>query len=26
VGCLAFLVWSWRTNRWPFGPVEAMVT
>ncbi|HET6701380.1 MAG TPA: amino acid permease [Gemmatimonadaceae bacterium] len=26
MGCLAFLVWSWRTNRWPFGPVETMVT
>ena len=25
MGCLAFLVWSWRTSRWPFGPVEAMV-
>jgi amino acid transporter len=19
LGCLTFLVWSWRTNRWPFG-------
>jgi amino acid transporter len=23
VGCLAFLLWSWSTNRWPFGPEEA---
>jgi amino acid transporter len=22
VGCLAFLLWSWRTNRWPFGVAE----
>jgi amino acid transporter len=26
MGCLAFLVWSWRTNRWPFGPIEPMAT
>jgi hypothetical protein len=19
LGCLAFLFWSWRINRWPFG-------
>jgi amino acid transporter len=24
LGCLAFLLWSWRTNRRPFGVVEAM--
>ena len=23
LGCLAFLYWSWRTRRWPFGIVEA---
>jgi APA family basic amino acid/polyamine antiporter len=23
VGCLAFLLWSWNTNRWPFGLEEA---
>jgi amino acid transporter len=27
LGCLAFLLWSWRINRWPFGvehaPAEA---
>ena len=23
LGCLAFLYWSWRTQRWPFGIVEA---
>ena len=22
LGCLAFLVWSWRTNRWPFGVAQ----
>jgi predicted lysophospholipase L1 biosynthesis ABC-type transport system permease subunit len=22
LGCLAFLLWSRRTNRWPFGAVE----
>jgi len=20
LGCLVFLVWSWNTKRWPFGP------
>ena len=24
LGCLAFLLWSWSTNRWPFGLEEAM--
>jgi amino acid transporter len=24
LGCLAFLLWSWRTNRRPFGVVGAM--
>jgi hypothetical protein len=19
LGCLAFLLWSWKMNRWPFG-------
>ena len=23
LGCVAFLVWSWRTQRWPFGIMEA---
>jgi len=23
LGCLAFLLWSWRTQRWPFGIMEA---
>ena len=23
LGCLTFLVWSWRTERWPFGLEEA---
>jgi amino acid transporter len=23
LGCLTFLVWSWKTNGWPFVPVEA---
>ena len=23
LGCVAFLLWSWRTARWPFGVVEA---
>ena len=23
LGCLTFLVWSWRGNRWPFGLEEA---
>jgi APA family basic amino acid/polyamine antiporter len=22
-GCVAFLVWSWRTERWPFGVVRV---
>jgi hypothetical protein len=25
LGCLAFLLWSWRTNRRPVGVVEAML-
>ncbi|HET7188492.1 MAG TPA: APC family permease, partial [Gemmatimonadaceae bacterium] len=25
MGCVAFLVWSWRTARWPFG-VEMVAT
>jgi basic amino acid/polyamine antiporter, APA family len=24
LGCVAFLLWSWRTKRWPFGLVEAV--
>jgi amino acid transporter len=24
LGCLAFLVWSWRTDRWPFALEEAV--
>jgi amino acid transporter len=23
LGCLAFLLWSWRTGRWPFGVERA---
>src|SRR5690242_19105956 len=23
LGCVTFLVWSWRTNRWPFGLEET---
>jgi amino acid transporter len=23
LGCVAFLVWSWRTERWPFGVVPV---
>src|SRR5437016_8208717 len=23
LGCVAFLLWSWRTERWPFGLSEA---
>ena len=23
LGCLAFLIWSWNTKRWPFGVEEA---
>jgi len=23
LGCVAFLLWSWRTQRWPFGIMEA---
>jgi amino acid transporter len=23
LGCLAFLLWSWRSKRWPFGLVQA---
>jgi amino acid transporter len=25
LGCLAFLLWSWRTNRWPFALEEAVL-
>jgi len=24
LGCVAFLLWSWRTQRWPFGIQEAV--
>jgi amino acid transporter len=24
LGCVAFMVWSWRTSRWPFGLGEAV--
>ena len=24
LGCLAFLLWSWRTDRWPFGLEPAI--
>ncbi|HMG97195.1 MAG TPA: amino acid permease, partial [Gemmatimonadaceae bacterium] len=24
LGCVAFLVWSWRTERWPFGLEQAI--
>jgi amino acid transporter len=24
LGCVAFLLWSWNTKRWPFGLAEAM--
>ncbi|MDQ6872887.1 MAG: amino acid permease [Gemmatimonadota bacterium] len=24
LGCVAFLLWSWNTKRWPFGLVEAV--
>ena len=23
LGCVAFAVWSWRTNRWPFGAEQG---
>ena len=23
LGCVAFLLWSWRTKRWPFGLATA---
>jgi hypothetical protein len=23
LGCLAFLFWSWRSNRWPLGVETA---
>jgi predicted lysophospholipase L1 biosynthesis ABC-type transport system permease subunit len=23
LGCLAFVLWSWKTNRWPFGLAGA---
>lgn len=26
LGCVAFLIWSWNTKRWPFGVVEAAGT
>ena len=26
LGCVAFLVWSWNTKRWPFGLEEAVGT
>ena len=24
LGCVAFLIWSWRTERWPFGLEQAI--
>jgi amino acid transporter len=24
LGCVAFLLWSWRTDRWPFGLAQAV--
>ena len=24
LGCVAFLLWSWNTKRWPFGLAEAL--
>jgi hypothetical protein len=24
LGFLAFLLWSWKTSRWPFGLQQAM--
>jgi amino acid transporter len=24
LGCVAFLIWSWKTQRWPFAPREAV--
>jgi amino acid transporter len=24
LGCVAFMLWSWRTSRWPFGLGEAV--
>ena len=26
LGCVAFLIWSWNTKRWPFGLEEAVGT
>ena len=23
LGCVTFLIWSWKTQRWPFAPQEA---
>jgi hypothetical protein len=23
LGCLAFLLWSWNTKRWPFGTPQT---
>ena len=23
LGCVVFLLWSWRTSRWPFGLAQA---
>jgi len=24
LGCVTFLIWSWKTQRWPFAPQEAV--
>jgi hypothetical protein len=24
LGSVTFLIWSWRTQRWPFAPQEAV--
>ena len=24
LGCVAFILWSWNTKRWPFGLEQAM--
>jgi amino acid transporter len=26
LGCVAFLIWSWNTKRWPFGLEESVTT
>jgi amino acid transporter len=26
LGCVAFLLWSWRTQRWPFGDAAEVVS